>query len=651
MLSAVFMAGGGCGAGTVGKAVRPTEPTAGEALGAVEVSCREGASDAQPLVVDMTSSERVDLEVAMKEGVAIVAYDCKSMRLLPACKLAGTYKFAGVSRKEEVVKLNDQGEIAANLPFNGVKIAGGVDRGAALDLALVLIGKQSTTISSAGKPELTGRCDGATHFVRSASVGAFAVDVGTRGEARLVADVFGYGANAKSASQRQSLNKDGELGECRAATPDDLKPPAQCRSAVRLELVPISADAPPVVDDSKPPPPPEPTPLAETCPAGMSMAGGKCTADTAVPFVCAPKDEAQCEAQCQNGSAGSCHNLGSIIEARQLERGADGSFVQTAQARNDKLNKLYTTACDGGVAEGCDRLGYIRMALQAPRAEQLDAWQRACQLGHGPACRTLAEEVLRSTSPDLARGRGLLDRGCKLGDPFSCASLAGSFLKPRSGAAPTPDEVAQGVVVLKDACDVKRPFACRQLANLYSDGKLVARDEAAGLSYYEKSCETGDTLSCLNAGLMVFAGRGATKDAARAEALFERTCPSTDAGLSCADLAKAFREGKVVPRDVRRAASYMERMCTAKGIGCTEVADMYLAGKDVPKDRDRALKMYDDMCTKGGGQSCMKLADEITRTDKARAKELYGKECGGGLIEACDKFKKLGGDPATVKRP
>ncbi|MFY0539484.1 hypothetical protein [Nannocystis pusilla] len=32
-----------------------------------------------------------------------MAYDCKSMRLLPACKLPGGYKFAGVSRKEEVV--------------------------------------------------------------------------------------------------------------------------------------------------------------------------------------------------------------------------------------------------------------------------------------------------------------------------------------------------------------------------------------------------------------------------------------------------------------------------------------------------------------------------------------------------------------------
>ncbi|MFY0533380.1 hypothetical protein [Nannocystis pusilla] len=98
---------------------------------------------------------------------------------------------------------------------------------------------------------------------------------------------------------------------------------------------------------------------------------------------------------------------------------------------------------------------------------------------------------------------------------------------------------------------------------------------------------------------MVFAGRGAAKDVARAEELFERTCPTVDAGSACADAAKVFREGKLVPKDTARAASYMERMCAASGNGCMQVADMYLDGKDVPKDRDRALGLYEGMCTKG----------------------------------------------------
>lgn len=648
VLSVLLVATGvGCGAGTVGKAVRPTSPTAAEALGAAEVTCREGVSDAQPLVVDMSSSARVDLEVAMREGLAVVAYDCKSMRLLPACKFPGGYKFAGVSRKEEVVKLNDQGEIAANLPFNGVKIAGGIDRDAALDLALVLVGKQTTPTDGAGRPELTGRCDGATHFVRSASIGAFAIGVGARGEARMVADVFGYGASANSSSQRQSMNKDGDLAECRGATPDDVKPPAQCRSAIRLELVPIMATAPASAD--APAPAPEPTAIVASCPAGMSMAAGRCTADTSGPYVCAAGDEAQCDAQCQKGSAGSCHNLGVLLQGKKIEVAGGGSIVQQVQERDEKLRELFTTACEGGLAESCDRLGYVRMSLKAPRTEVQDAWQRACNLGHGPGCRVLAGDFLRGAAPDLARGRGLLDRACKLGDAFSCGSLADSFLKPSSGSAPTPDEVAQGIAVFKDACAARRRYACREVARLYSDGKLVAKDDVVALEYHEKSCATGNTLSCLDAGLMVFAGRGAARDVARAEVLFERTCPTVDAGSACADAAKAFREGKLVPKDTARAASYLERMCAASGNGCMHVADMYLDGKDVPKDRDRALGLYEGMCTKGNGAACLKLADQLQRSDKARAREIYGSTCSQGLVEGCDKFKKLGGDPATVK--
>ncbi|WP_096328831.1 tetratricopeptide repeat protein [Nannocystis exedens] len=647
---ATLLLASGCGAGTLGKAVRPTSPTAGEALQAAELTCREGATDAQPLIVDMSSSERVDLEVAMKEGLAVVAYDCKSMRLLPACRLPGAYKFAGVSRKEEVIKLVDKGEVAANLPLNGVKLAGGLDRDAALDLALVLVGKQSTTLDAAGQPELSGRCEGATHFVRSASVGAFAVGVGTRGEARLVADVFGYGANARSASERQSLNKDGDLGECRGASPDDVKPPAQCRSAVRLELVPLTAAASPPADDTRPPAEPPPVPLAVACPVGMAMAAGKCTADAAAPHLCAADDERACETQCQKGSAGSCHNLAVLLQNRRLEVAGDASLVQLARQRDEELHQLFTRACDGGVAESCDRLGYVAMALKAPRAEVQKVWQRGCDLGHGPACRVLAGDFLAGAAPDLARGRGLLDRACKLGDAFGCGSLADSYLKPRGGAAPAPDEIARGVAVLKEACASRRRYACREVANLHIDGKLVPKDEAVGLEYHEKSCATGNTLSCLDAGLMVFAGRGTAKDAARAEALFERTCPTTGAGSTCGTLARMFREGAQVPKDGARAATYMERMCNASGNGCLEVADMYLTGKDVAKDRDRALKLYEDLCQKGNNTACLRLADELRSSDKARARDLYGAQCKGGLVEGCEKFKKLGGDPAAVKR-
>lgn len=95
-LAAVFVAS--CGGRNAGDAVRPAAPTAREALGE-DVACRAVGASAEPLIVDWKSNERTDLEVAMKEGVAVVAYDCKTLRLVKGCSVHGEYAFAGVSRR------------------------------------------------------------------------------------------------------------------------------------------------------------------------------------------------------------------------------------------------------------------------------------------------------------------------------------------------------------------------------------------------------------------------------------------------------------------------------------------------------------------------------------------------------------------------
>ena len=641
-----------CSPGSVGEVVRPAAPTAGQALGQVDVSCRPGATEGEPLVVDLPSSARLDLEVVMKEGVAVVSYDCKSLKLLKGCKLPGAYRFAGVSRKEEVVQLDDQNEIAANLPFSGVSLAGGLEQGSSLDLALVLVGKKSTLVDDAARPDLEGRCDGATHYVRAASVGAFALDVGTRGEARAVAELFGAGGSAKSTSKRRSVNRDGDLEDCRKSSPDDQQPPGQCGSAIRLEILPIAESR---VSEEKRPENKEsaPTPLAVTCPAGMSLAGGKCTADMDAPFLCAPDNEAQCDEQCKKGSPGSCYNLGVIWQQAPstVRQGASSDEVDAYhKQRKERYRETFVKACDGGLAEGCDRLGYVLLSLTASDKEIEDAWQRACNLGLGPACRILAGRFLYDNKRrDMSRGRALLDRSCKLGTAISCLDLAKTYFEPMDGSKPADASIAQGVEVLKQACSARRQAACSKLGVMYSEGKVVPKDEKVGLSYYEQSCAAGNDASCAEAGMMVLLGRGASKDAARAGALLEKACSPERPMTTCGSLARIFREGKVVPKDAKRAAGYLERSCTKNGIGCMDFAEMLLAGEGVAKDRERAIKIYEEACGKGGLSSCLKQAELLESTDKNRARAIYGETCKSSLVEACDKYKKLGGDPKSLK--
>lgn len=662
LLSLVALAGfvaPACSPGAPAKVVRPDAPTGAAALGSVDVACRPGAHDAEPYVVDLPSSARLDLEVAMKGGVAIVSYDCKTLKLLKGCSVPSTtkgrvagggYRFAGVSRKEEVIQLDDQNEIAANLPFSGVQLAGGLNQGATLDLALVLVGKRSTVVDGVTRPELEGSCDGATHFVRAATVGAFALEVGTRGEVRAVAEMLGAGASAKSTSSRKSMNRDGDLGDCRKASPDDATPPGQCGAAIRLELAPVGAGRPEKSDGGAPAKDAA-TPLPASCPAGMSMSGGRCTADLDGAFLCAADDEAQCKAQCEKGSPGSCYNLALILEKKPSEmtsKAEIGEIEAYHRKRYETYKPLLQRACDGGVGEGCDRLAFVQMALKAPDKDVEDAWQRACNLGLGHSCRLFAGRFLYDEKRrDVPRGRALLERSCKLGVAYGCVQLGETYLQPVDGTQPTPEGVKKGLEVMSDACSAKSVMSCNTLGRLHAEGKGVPKDEAEGLRYYERACDLGNTSSCAEVGAMILLGKGATKDEKRAEAYFDKACPAKG-DMTCASLGGFFRKGD--GKDPKRAFGFYDRACTGSGYACNTVADMLLAGEGVTKDKARAFAMYERICKEGGQRECLLVADDARKTDKKKAKDLYQQACDKGLVEGCKKLEAMGGKP-TAKKP
>src|SRR5262249_28771948 len=96
----------GCGPGAAAEAIRPDDPTASGALG--EAGCRDVDKSGEPLIVDWKPDQRGDLEIAMKEGVAIVQYSCKGIKLLKECHIEGNYGFIGMTTKEQVVRLNNE---------------------------------------------------------------------------------------------------------------------------------------------------------------------------------------------------------------------------------------------------------------------------------------------------------------------------------------------------------------------------------------------------------------------------------------------------------------------------------------------------------------------------------------------------------------
>src|SRR4051812_46450906 len=92
----------GCGPGSAASKIRPDDPTAANALGeAGGGECHEVDSSAEPLVVDWKVEQRGDLEEAMHDGVAVVAYSCKGIKLLKDCHIDGKYGFLGMTKREQ----------------------------------------------------------------------------------------------------------------------------------------------------------------------------------------------------------------------------------------------------------------------------------------------------------------------------------------------------------------------------------------------------------------------------------------------------------------------------------------------------------------------------------------------------------------------
>src|SRR5262245_47206036 len=152
-----------CGSGAAAEAVRPETPTAANALG--EGACGDVTGGGEPLVVDWKPEQRGDLEIAMKDGVAVVSYSCDKLELLKDCRIEGQYGYIGMTTREQVVRLESSDEVRANLPLSGAQLSGELARGTTLEVAMILVGKRRTTWNEPTRNDLKGACDKATHYV------------------------------------------------------------------------------------------------------------------------------------------------------------------------------------------------------------------------------------------------------------------------------------------------------------------------------------------------------------------------------------------------------------------------------------------------------------------------------------------------------
>jgi uncharacterized protein len=523
-------------------AIRPKATSAGDALGEPGQAggeCRDVTEGGRPLVVDWKPEQRGDLEVAMSQGIAVMAYDCHKMELLPDCLADGSYGFKGIVLKQQLIRLQDEDEIRANLPLSGGSIAlqlkAELERGATLDLATALVGNLTGSRLNVAPSDLHGRCKGATHFVRGANIGAFVMQSGERAEAATAVALFTASAGAGSKSSRLARVEDGSVDSCKDASTDASTPPKNCGALVRVHLLPISGEAAPVATS------PEvatqsAVKVETTCPLGMVLQEGKCARPAAkATHECRTDDAADCQAQCDKGQPTSCARL-----ARLVAKGKVGTADPVRAAQ------LFDKACKAEQGDACSDLGirYVEgTGVNADPQQALKLFEHACQLGEANGCFNLGNLYYdgHGTTKDRARAFALFQQACNAGKPAGCINVANMY-DDGDGVEANP---AKAFTLFKKACEGDAAIGCTNLAYMYAEGKSVVKDQAVALTLYEKSCKLANARGCEYAGSRYLKGEGVTADPAKGKQYLQRACElGTKSACSSDSAAPAPAAGK-----------------------------------------------------------------------------------------------------------
>jgi uncharacterized protein len=558
-LFGLFLLGnvGACG-GAVGDKVRPPDFTAAGATGTAAAACTGSPALARPLTVDLESDMRQELDVAMRTGgLVVVSYDCKALRVMSGCKLAAArYDYMGTDRTEDVLRLKNQDELSVNLPFSSVKLGGELRSGRTIDLAIVLVGLKSTTVTRVDRKDLEGECEGATHFLQVASVGAFSMATGSVGKVVVAADVFKVvGASGGSESSRDTGKLGGSIDACRKSNGDSTMPPQDCGAPVRVKLLPLGGaetaaapKAPPKGEKAKGAKDPDAAlPVENPCQPGYQFAGGICTRAPDAAFLCKAKDREECKTQCEKGSAASCYNYADLMPRRtpELERAA-----------------FYKKACDGGFGDGCAWYSVFArpekwgLSALAQWKDVRDVAAQGCAMGSGISCENLGD-ILSSPVDfpdfiDATASTKAYVRGCMLGDGTSCSVASAAYLSG-DGVAASP---AKAVELLDRACQSGANDQCADLAELLYEGNDgVPKDLPRAFPIARRACKK-DTMYCT---LAVKIGIDSKQDDKTIFGLADRGCP--DDVDSCVILGELYEGGRGTTKDADKARQLWTTAC------------------------------------------------------------------------------------------
>lgn len=668
----------GCGSpGAMGgEAARPDDPSASEALGEDGTpgsgNCTSVSPQAAPFIADWKTDQRAALDVAMQDGVAVLSYTCDGIKVLADCKLAGEYRFAEVAIKKEDLEIDQSSDLRGTLAVAAAEVSAEMRRGLKLRLAYAMIGKNATTTGDTGeiaRAELSSKtatgCDGATHYVRWAWMGAFEFGTATEGSVAGSAKVMGSGAEASSASAKKLGRSDGDRGSCKPSSGDKPadRPPNGCNAIVQLQLGPVVEKATAKAESTAQGGGDQSDPgekVVNPCSEGfVKGSDGLCkTKASASAYLCDPKNAQECVQQCEKGSGESCH----LAARAQQQPGSPPS-----EAVTEAQKTYYEKGCAKNFWPSCSSLAFlVGYGKNADRAKARELHQKACSGGYASSCLSLAsgaenpifvDEPSKFT-PSPTSAFNYTKQACGLGSSYACSLLAKRYIEGKGVMA----NVNEGLKTLEQSCAKKNYSACIERARFHATGEAGAeKNPAKALELYSSLCESKNySLGCIGAGELLRKGSGAVKkDTAQAKKFLEHACNNLRNSKACGMLGEMHERGELGAKDLSVAKKLYDQACPRDRHGSPEACHLSASlhergGQGVPKDAKLAATLYAKGCSsfdpdKTGlpEKSCRKaLALLVQQKRENEARQPAGTLCSFYRDKkACDQMKKLAPPP------
>lgn len=204
-----------------------------------QATCKVAKDPLNPLIVEWPATSKVALDSASKRGIVVVSYAGCTLKVLNECHAKGDYEYTGVTPARDKIDISSQDDLYARLPLGAVNLKGELDSGASLKLDYIAVGQR---VSKEAPTELEGEgCEGATHYIRTITLGAYALDAQAKAEAGASVDVGNAGGGVKRKEGDRRLRGSGDVDKCSGESPktESAASDTGCGAPLQLDLAPL----------------------------------------------------------------------------------------------------------------------------------------------------------------------------------------------------------------------------------------------------------------------------------------------------------------------------------------------------------------------------------------------------------------------------